>query len=158
MDEPVKYIRGLGLHCLSRASWKQCGRRPRQLTRRLITLIFAGRNRIIVIRRELPRTISAGGGPEVLPHRTHTRTLLSVFDSTANRNAFLLWFADLSCHLLWFLPLSFHLHSDSPDKSKQLSPHGSYDLRFVLSLGQQFSVAYMQSVLGLPGNLLHFFT
>ena len=33
---------------------------PKELSRRLITLIFAGRYRIIVIRRELPRTISAG--------------------------------------------------------------------------------------------------
>jgi hypothetical protein len=33
---------------------------PRRLSRRLITLIFAGRNRIIVIRRELPRTKDAG--------------------------------------------------------------------------------------------------
>jgi hypothetical protein len=30
--------------------------RSRRLLRRLITLLFAGRNRIIVIRRELPRT------------------------------------------------------------------------------------------------------
>src|SRR6516162_8918724 len=34
--------------------------RSRRLLRRLITLIFAGRNRIIVIRRELPRTSGAG--------------------------------------------------------------------------------------------------
>ena len=34
--------------------------RSRRLLRRLITLIFAGRNRIIVIRRELPRTSDAG--------------------------------------------------------------------------------------------------
>jgi RNA-directed DNA polymerase len=34
--------------------------RSRRLSRRLITLIFAGRNRIIVIRRELPRTKGAG--------------------------------------------------------------------------------------------------
>ena len=32
----------------------------KRLSRRLITLIFAGRNRIIVIRRELPRTKRAG--------------------------------------------------------------------------------------------------
>jgi hypothetical protein len=32
----------------------------RRLARRLITLIFAGRNRMVVIRRELPRTKSAG--------------------------------------------------------------------------------------------------
>ena len=29
-------------------------------TRRLITLIFAGRNRMVMIRRELPRTRGAG--------------------------------------------------------------------------------------------------
>src|SRR5580658_8487787 len=60
MDEPVKYICGVGLRCSSLASGKQCGRQPRRSSRRLITLIFAGRNRIIVIRRELPRTKSAG--------------------------------------------------------------------------------------------------
>ena len=38
--------------------------RSRRLLRRLITLIFAGRNRIIVIRRELPRTSSARFSPE----------------------------------------------------------------------------------------------
>ena len=31
-------------------------------TRRLITLIFAGRNRMVMIRRELPRTRRAGWG------------------------------------------------------------------------------------------------
>jgi hypothetical protein len=33
-----------------------------ELTRRLITLIFAGRNRMDMIRRELPRTRCAGWG------------------------------------------------------------------------------------------------
>jgi hypothetical protein len=37
----------------------QSAQRSGQLLRRLISLIFAGRNRIIVIRRELPRTSSA---------------------------------------------------------------------------------------------------
>lgn len=46
----------------SREEGKACfgkdrtSRRSRKLLRRLISLIFAGRNRIIVIRRELPRT------------------------------------------------------------------------------------------------------
>ena len=45
--------------------------------RRLITLISAGRNRIIVIRRELPRTEDAGWTRR--PYRTeHRRILLSV--------------------------------------------------------------------------------
>src|SRR6266478_2622023 len=46
-----------------RKSWS------RWFSRRLITLIFAGRNRIIVIRRELPRTSSAGLVQD-LPHRS----------------------------------------------------------------------------------------
>lgn len=40
---------------------KQSRQRPGWLSRRLITLIFAGRNRRVVIRRELPRTSGAGG-------------------------------------------------------------------------------------------------
>jgi hypothetical protein len=41
-----------------------------QHTRRLITLIFAGWNRMVMIRRELPRTEYAGLGPKPVPHRT----------------------------------------------------------------------------------------
>src|SRR5580692_507985 len=156
MDEPVKYICGVGLRCSSLASGKQCGRQPRRSSRRLITLIFAGRNRIIVIRRELPRTKSAGWARR--PCRIeHTRTLLSVFDSAAIRTAFLLWFSDLRRHLFLFAYLSFDIDPNSPDKSQQLSPHGRYDLRFVLPLCQQFSVARMQPMLGLPGNFLDLF-
>lgn len=40
-----------------------------ELSRRLITLIFAGRNRMDMIRRELPRTKRAGWAGAV-PHRT----------------------------------------------------------------------------------------
>jgi hypothetical protein len=96
--------------------------------RRLITQIFAGRCRIIVIRRELPRTRSAGWAQRACRIEI-TRTLLSVFGSTAIRTAFLLWFAELSCHLFRFAHPGFDIHPDSPDKSEQLSPHGSYDLR-----------------------------
>src|ERR1051326_5766299 len=42
--------------------------------RRLITLIFAGRNRIVMIRRELPRTEDAGW--VVKPYRTKVRRIL----------------------------------------------------------------------------------
>jgi len=38
-------------------------------TRRLITLIFAGRNRMVMIRRELPRTKSAGWGRSATANR-----------------------------------------------------------------------------------------
>jgi hypothetical protein len=37
----------------------QSGQQPEQVERRLISLIFAGRNRIIMIRRELPLTVIA---------------------------------------------------------------------------------------------------
>src|ERR1700687_4236552 len=41
-------------------SWEAVGVAVEEFSRRLITLIFAGRSRIIVIRRELPRTRRAG--------------------------------------------------------------------------------------------------
>jgi hypothetical protein len=43
-------------------------------TRRLITLIFAGRNRMVMIRRELPRPKSAGWGRS--PFRIERRRVL----------------------------------------------------------------------------------
>src|SRR5205814_4215686 len=66
MKRPVKYYP----HILFSSSCKGSRRksRSRRLSRRLITLIFAGRNRIIVIRRELPRTKGAGLVRD-LPHR-----------------------------------------------------------------------------------------
>src|SRR5204862_3677352 len=66
MKRPVKHYP----HILFSSSCKGSRRksRSRRLSRRLITLIFAGRNRIIVIRRELPRTKGAGLVRD-LPHR-----------------------------------------------------------------------------------------
>jgi len=57
MAERVKLqFRGASLRCFSLARGKRREWRPRRSTRRLITLIFAGRNRMLMIRRELPRT------------------------------------------------------------------------------------------------------
>jgi hypothetical protein len=50
---------GLGL-ALTRRRGKQHRWRSRRSARRLINLIFAGRNRMLIIRRELPRTRIAG--------------------------------------------------------------------------------------------------
>src|ERR1035438_3713313 len=63
-----------------RKSWS------RWFSRRLITLIFAGRNRIIVIRRELPRTSDAGSArrPSAI---VLSRILLSVYLSTTTHAA-----------------------------------------------------------------------
>src|SRR5215472_16915514 len=45
-----------------RSLWTAVLMPAQEHTRRLITLIFAGRNRIVMIRRELPRTRCAGCG------------------------------------------------------------------------------------------------
>jgi hypothetical protein len=52
-------FRGAALRCFSLARGKQSEWRPRRSTRRLIALMFAGRNRMLMIRRELPRTSNA---------------------------------------------------------------------------------------------------
>src|ERR1051325_10346009 len=61
-----------------RNSSRSAGDGTRGNLRRLITLISAGRNRIVMIRRELPRTENAGWVGR--PYRTeHRRILLAVF-------------------------------------------------------------------------------
>jgi hypothetical protein len=62
---------------LERWFWTAGPRTAQEHTRRLITLIFAGRNRMVMIRRELPRTRCAGWGRS--PFRIeHRRVLLFV--------------------------------------------------------------------------------
>jgi hypothetical protein len=59
-SDPVKSaMPSLGFAVVVEVVRGQGAQRSGQLVRRLISLIFAGRNRIIVIRRELPRTRSA---------------------------------------------------------------------------------------------------
>jgi hypothetical protein len=88
-------------------------------SRRLITLIFAGRNRIIVIRRELPRTKGAGLVQD-LPHRM-VEDSPSCTPSTATHAASCdpLTFSKLFLGRLpqGFFLLRFHLYANSPDKS-----------------------------------------
>ena len=55
MERPVNY----GFLVSHFVVGSSAGGKSRRLSRRLITLIFVGRNRIIVIRRELPRTNDA---------------------------------------------------------------------------------------------------
>jgi hypothetical protein len=91
--------------------------------RRLITLIFAGRNRIIVIRRELPRTRSASLA-KGRSHRTFEDSPFRVYrdgDSLcpphlidSPRNRFLAGHEGGDLGLLFI----FDLDSDSPDKAQ----------------------------------------
>src|ERR1700722_15299687 len=67
--------------------WKAVQMAAAELNRRLITLIYAGRNRRVMIRRELPRTRSAGWARK--PYRIErTRILLFVCPSAAICSAF----------------------------------------------------------------------
>src|ERR1039458_4521674 len=120
--------------------------RSRSFWRRLITLIFAGRNRIIVIRRELPRTIGAGSV------RRPTASNLRGFSFSCTprplptlpplhfslQNKFTL------CRPLQRLLLRcFYLDPDGPDKTQQLAAYRRHYDSLVLALGQQLSIPLM---------------
>lgn len=61
-----------------------------ELTRRLISLIFAGRNRMAMIRRELPRTKRAGWGRSPFRREYEEgspfRVLCAVINSAVQKN------------------------------------------------------------------------
>ena len=59
-SDRVNSARSVGVFVVALAlSRGQSEQQPGQVERRLISLIFAGRNRIIMIRRELPLTVIA---------------------------------------------------------------------------------------------------
>src|SRR3954451_17051520 len=123
-------------------------------TRRLITLIFAGRNRMVMIRRELPRTWGAGwvrrpcrieveeGSPFRGPLRCHRLRCPAEHSANLGR--------------LRELLLLFGFDSDSPDKAEQFASDPSHNLIFVLTARRHRFVPFMQPLLGLPGDLLRF--
>ena len=100
-------------------------------TRRLITLIFAGRNRMLMIRRELPRTKRAGWvrkpfrieRKEDSPFRRPCAVIGSAVQFQVG--------ASLS-RLGWFL-LLFSFHCNSPNESQQFASDRSHDLVLVLA-------------------------
>src|SRR5579863_8562334 len=107
--------------------------------RRLITLISAGRNRTIVIRRELPRTRDASSGAR--PYRLEVRrVLLSVSPSSVTGAASKLCKAFFSGSSL-LLRLRFGFDSNRPRKAQQLTGDGSDDLWFVFAISGQFFIA-----------------
>ena len=120
--------------------------------RRLITLISAGRNRTIVIRRELPPTKSAN-----LIRRScrieRTRVLLSVSPSPVSGAAFVPSKSfTLSGGCL--RPLTtLHLYPNRPHKSEKLSGDRRHDLRLILTRGSELFVTRVQSLLRLPADL-----
>src|SRR5262244_1723413 len=137
MAERIKpKFRGAALRCFSLARGKQREWRPRQSTRRLITLIFAGRNRMLMIRRELPRTKSACWARRA-GRIERSRVLLIENASTAAGTAFptrgksvFMGRVGLGSDCLLF---RFDFDADGPDKTQQLSTHRVDKIRDVLS-------------------------
>jgi hypothetical protein len=96
--------------------------------RRLITLISAGRNRTIVIRRELPRTRSASSGAR--PYRIkNRRVLLAVSPSPATDAASKKYKACFSGSFR----LRFGFDGNGPSKAQQFTSNRGDDLRFILT-------------------------
>src|SRR4051794_35559367 len=125
------------------------GGREEQM-RRLITLISAGRNRTIVIRRELPRTNDASSGTR--PYRIKARrVLLAVSPSPATGAA-----VEMSKRLFSGglpLRLRFGLEGNRPGKAQQFTGNGGDDLRFIFAGGRKFFVARTQTPLCFPRDV-----
>lgn len=121
--------------------------------RRLITLISAGRNRTIVIRRELPRTRDASSGTR--PYRLERRrVLLSVSPSSITSAASKLCKGFFSSSLL--LRFRFGFYSDGPGKAQQLTSDSGHDLWFVFAVSCEFLIAGTQTPLRFPSNVFDF--
>ena len=125
------------------------GGREEQM-RRLITLISAGRNRTIVIRRELPRTKGASSGTR--PYRIKRRRVLLAVSPSPGTGA-----AVETCNRLFSggfrLRLRFGFDGNSPGKAQQFTSNRSHDLRFIFAGGREFFVACTQTPLCLPGDV-----
>src|SRR3954454_10371934 len=114
--------------------------------RRLITLISAGRNRTIVIRRELPRTTDASSGAR--PYRIKgRRVLLAVSPSPATGAAAKRYKSLFSGGLP--LRLWFGFDGDGPGEAQQFPGNGRHDLWFVFAGRCEFLVAGTQAPLRL---------
>ena len=130
MERPVKPELGLSFRpALARVypgaefcGWMQRRLQGERQVRRLINLISAGRNRTVMIRRELPRTKDAGWirGSDRIERR---RILLSVCASTAANSASAC--QNKSCHSL--ISGSARASPAGPVKAERSEPQGSLD-------------------------------
>ncbi len=121
-----------------------------ELARRLITLIFAGRNRMDMIRRELPRTKRAGWGRS--PFRIEAeegspfRGPCAVIGAAVQRS-----FMVSGC--LDEFMLGFGVDRDRPDEAKQFAAQRRHDLILVLAAESERPVAFVEAILCFPGDL-----
>src|SRR3954465_2716348 len=117
----------------------------------IATLISAGRNRTIVIRRELPRTRSASSGAR--PYRIKNRRVLLAVSPSPAPDA-----VSKKCKACFSgsfrLRLRFGFDGNGPSKAQQFTSNRSDDLRFILAGSREFFIARTQTPLRLPGDVL----
>src|SRR5688572_24827794 len=122
--------------------------------RRLITLISAGRNRIVMIRRELPRTEDAGWVQA--PYRTKYvedspfRMPRPVSGTVAEKpviDALQICQSEpgmISGGAFLFSVPGLNADCNRPDEPEQFAPERSYDLWLVLAFGKKLFVTRAQ--------------
>ena len=110
--------------------WTAGPRTAQEHTRRLITLIFAGRNRMVMIRRELPRTKCAGWA--LRPCRIEVEEGSPFRGPSAATGAAVLLFIRVCLSHFRRLLLLFGFDSDGPDKAQQFASDRRHNLILVL--------------------------
>ena len=124
-----------------------------KLARRLITLIYAGRNRMDMIRRELPRTKSAGWVRKpyriILDEGSPFRMPSAVIGTAVVRN-----FKILS--RLRQFELRFGMYRDSPHEAEQFAGERGHDRCSMLAAGRHGCEAFVQPLLRFPGDSFGF--
>jgi hypothetical protein len=122
-----------------------------ELARRLINLIFAGWNRMDMIRRELPRTECAGwvGKPFRIEDEEDSpfRGPCAVIGAAVQRNI------TISGLLEEFFRLGFGVDRDRPDEPEQFAAQGRDHLIFVFAAKSKRLVAFVKAMLCFPGHL-----
>jgi hypothetical protein len=121
-----------------------------ELARRLITLIFAGRNRMDMIRRELPRTKCAGWVWR--PFRIEVRRILlfvrprAVIRTAVQRNITVSGCLDE-------FALGFGVDRDRPNEPEQFAAQGRHNLILVLAAESKRLIAFVEAILCFPRHL-----
>ena len=126
-----------------------------ELARRLINLIFAGRSRMDMIRRELPRTKCAGwvGKPFRIENEEDSpfRGPCTVIGAAVQRNITI-------SNLLEEFRLGFGVNGDRPDEPEQFAAQGRDNLILVLAAESKRLVAFVKAMLCFPGHLFDLLT
>src|SRR5260370_26092846 len=156
MDNGVKRNFGGGpLACWLSGEGEQHRWRSRRSSRRLITLIFEGRNLMKIIRRELPLTRCADLVPAEFVSLSQTRCIkgtrvllvmvpstatstarslnISIVNSVADSAAFISRSDPVVNDSVFGIVIGFGSQANLPDEAEQLATNGGDERRFVFS-------------------------